>query len=261
MSGFNKEEFSNLLKLSQGKRSLNQFGLNSNVDPGYLSRFINLRKDTPPSPEVLQKIANVAHNNITYTDLMNAAGYLREYRGITGDILDDEERKNRIAQYDYEEEKEMVIKVKNEFYTFIVNNINDKSQITDKLKQLLDKCNAYNQNLKQPELEEVIEKFVNDLMPNTNIIKCEEMLDDLGYEDRWIWENDVNEPIIFLKEKYQIVDDIEEAMKIILEQPGLMLKGELLSDESKIILANAIQMGLRTAEELEKKKNKGDLNE
>lgn len=63
------------------------------------------------------------------------------------------------------------------------------------------------------------------------------------------------------KEKYPDVHDVEEAMKIILEQPGLMLKGELLSDESKIILANAIQMGLRTAEEIEKKKNKGDMNE
>lgn len=63
------------------------------------------------------------------------------------------------------------------------------------------------------------------------------------------------------EEKYPEVHDVEEAMKIILEQPGLMLKGEILSDESKIILANAIQMGLRTAEELEKKKNKGDGNE
>lgn len=65
-----------------------------------------------------------------------------------------------------------------------------------------------------------------------------------------------------IEEKYPDVHDVEEAMKIILEQPGLMLKGELLSDESKIILANAIQMGLRTAEELEKKKkNKGDGND
>lgn len=63
------------------------------------------------------------------------------------------------------------------------------------------------------------------------------------------------------KDKYDPVDDIEEAMKIILEQPGLMLKGSILSDESKIILANAIQMGLRTAEEIEKKKNKGDSND
>lgn len=66
-----------------------------------------------------------------------------------------------------------------------------------------------------------------------------------------------------LEEKYPEIHDVEEAMKIILSQPGLMLKGEILSDESKIILANAIQMGLRTAEELEKKKkaNKGDDNE
>ena len=65
-----------------------------------------------------------------------------------------------------------------------------------------------------------------------------------------------------VEEKYSEVHDVEEAMKIILAQPGLMLKGELLSDESKIILANAIQMGLRTAEELEKKKkNKGDVND
>jgi len=63
------------------------------------------------------------------------------------------------------------------------------------------------------------------------------------------------------KEKHQQVNDVAEAMKIILAQPGLMLKGEMLSDESKIILANAIQMGLNTAEELEKKKSKGDKHE
>ncbi|SHH54042.1 Helix-turn-helix domain-containing protein [Caloranaerobacter azorensis DSM 13643] len=56
------------------------------------------------------------------------------------------------------------------------------------------------------------------------------------------------------EEKYPEVTDVEEAMKIILEQPGLMLNGELLTDEDKIILANAIQMGLRTAEEMRKKR-------
>ncbi len=62
-------------------------------------------------------------------------------------------------------------------------------------------------------------------------------------------------------ERYPDVHDVEEAIKIILAQPGLMLKGEMLSDESKIILANAIQMGLRTAEELERKKKKEDNGE
>lgn len=54
------------------------------------------------------------------------------------------------------------------------------------------------------------------------------------------------------------ITDVEEAMKVILDQPGLMLKGELLSDESKIILANSILNGIKLAEELEALKRKED---
>lgn len=49
------------------------------------------------------------------------------------------------------------------------------------------------------------------------------------------------------------VADVKQAMEIILSQPGLMLNGEMLSDESKIALANAIQMGLAYAEQMQKK--------
>lgn len=45
-------------------------------------------------------------------------------------------------------------------------------------------------------------------------------------------------------------------MDLILNQPGLMLNGEMLSDESKIALANAIQMGLSYAEQMQKKDKK-----
>ncbi|AFK87736.1 transcriptional regulator [Thermoanaerobacterium phage THSA-485A] len=55
------------------------------------------------------------------------------------------------------------------------------------------------------------------------------------------------------KEKFPKVTDVKEALKIIMAQPGLMLNGELLSDESKIALANAIQMGLAYAERMQKK--------
>jgi transcriptional regulator with XRE-family HTH domain len=55
------------------------------------------------------------------------------------------------------------------------------------------------------------------------------------------------------KEKFPKVTDVKEALKIIMAQPGLMLNGELLSDESKIALANAIQMGLAYAEQMQKK--------
>lgn len=49
------------------------------------------------------------------------------------------------------------------------------------------------------------------------------------------------------------ITDVKEAMNLILSQPGLMLNGEILSDESKIALANAIQMGLAYAEQMQKK--------
>ncbi|WIF95057.1 helix-turn-helix domain-containing protein [Caminicella sporogenes] len=58
------------------------------------------------------------------------------------------------------------------------------------------------------------------------------------------------------EEKYPEVNDVEEAMKIILEQPGLMLNGELLTDEDKLILANSIQIGLRLAEERRRERQK-----
>lgn len=63
--------------------------------------------------------------------------------------------------------------------------------------------------------------------------------------------NDDNVPV---EKLYPEVNDIEEAMKIIMEQPGLMLNGELLTDEDKMILANSIQIGLRLAEERRRKR-------
>ena len=49
------------------------------------------------------------------------------------------------------------------------------------------------------------------------------------------------------------ITDVKKAMELILSQPGLMLNGEMLSDESKIALANAIQMGLAYAEQMQKR--------
>ena len=55
---------------------------------------------------------------------------------------------------------------------------------------------------------------------------------------------------------YSTITDIKKAMELILSQPGLMLNGEMLSDESKIALANAIQMGLAYAEQMQNKEKK-----
>lgn len=73
---FNKEALSILLEKAKGDRSLNQFGLRSRVDAGYLSRLINQKVENPPSPEILMKIGDVAHNGVTYEELMKVVGYI-----------------------------------------------------------------------------------------------------------------------------------------------------------------------------------------
>ena len=65
---------------------------------------------------------------------------------------------------------------------------------------------------------------------------------------------DIEEPPVYNNApKYTPITDVKQAMEVILAQPGLMLNGEALSDESKIALANAINMGLVYAEQMQKK--------
>ncbi|NPV27089.1 MAG: hypothetical protein HPY81_06495 [Firmicutes bacterium] len=76
MERFNKFEFARLLNIAKGQRSINQYGLQSEVDPGYISRLLRGLVDSPPLPPTIKKLADKAHNEITYEDLMVAAGYL-----------------------------------------------------------------------------------------------------------------------------------------------------------------------------------------
>jgi len=50
------------------------------------------------------------------------------------------------------------------------------------------------------------------------------------------------------------ISDVKSALDIILSNPRLMINGKVLSEKSKIALANAIQLGLKQTEEMERKK-------
>lgn len=65
-----------LLTLAKGDRSWNQYALNSGVDSGHISKIRNNHLKSPPKPNILSKLAQKAHNGVTYNDLMEAAGYL-----------------------------------------------------------------------------------------------------------------------------------------------------------------------------------------
>lgn len=52
------------------------------------------------------------------------------------------------------------------------------------------------------------------------------------------------------------ITTVEDALKIIESQEGLMLKGEVLTDDDKILLANALQLGMKYVLEKRDKEKK-----
>ncbi|MDO4170577.1 MAG: hypothetical protein Q4D45_11850 [Lachnospiraceae bacterium] len=72
---FNKEKFQNLLNLAKGSRSQKDFARDANLSLAYVCKHLNGTLDVPPVPKTLFKIAHAAQNDITYEDLLDAAGY------------------------------------------------------------------------------------------------------------------------------------------------------------------------------------------
>lgn len=73
---FNKEKFSIILnsiyKTFDNQRS---FADATGVNRGYLSQYINKKLDNPPTPKILEKIANASKGLATYDELMLICGY------------------------------------------------------------------------------------------------------------------------------------------------------------------------------------------
>lgn len=74
---FNKEKFSNILnEIYKKYPNQRDFAEATGVNRGYLSRYINKKLDAPPTPGILQKIANGSKNITTYEELMDICGYI-----------------------------------------------------------------------------------------------------------------------------------------------------------------------------------------
>ncbi|CAK7067036.1 helix-turn-helix domain-containing protein [Tissierella sp.] len=54
------------------------------------------------------------------------------------------------------------------------------------------------------------------------------------------------------------IQSVEDALEIIESQEGLMLKGETLTDEDKILLANALQLGMKYVLDKKQKEKEKD---
>ena len=82
---FNPELLIELVKQAKGNRTLNQFAKQCGVDAGTLSRIIANKNKQAPKPDTLKKIADQAYNNVTFNELMVAAGHIPEDENIKND--------------------------------------------------------------------------------------------------------------------------------------------------------------------------------
>jgi transcriptional regulator with XRE-family HTH domain len=73
---FDKEKFKELLFDAMGERTQEEFAELCDVNRTYISKYLNMRLDNPPSPNILKRIAQNARNEITYEQLMDAAGHI-----------------------------------------------------------------------------------------------------------------------------------------------------------------------------------------
>lgn len=75
-TNFNKEEFASLLDKAKGNRSINQYAKETDVSAAHISRFLRQLIDAAPNPETISKFADKAYNDVSYRDMMSAAGHI-----------------------------------------------------------------------------------------------------------------------------------------------------------------------------------------
>lgn len=74
---FDKNKFATILKkISSLYSNQREFAEKSGINRTYLSKYINLALDNPPSPKVLEKLAKSSFGEVRYKDLMLICGYV-----------------------------------------------------------------------------------------------------------------------------------------------------------------------------------------
>ena len=97
---FNKEMFAVLLDRAKGDRSINQYANETGVSAAHISRFLREMIDAPPTPETISKFAQRAGGDVSYADMMIAAGYINE--GSVGQEDSPQSRRDEIIRIEQE---------------------------------------------------------------------------------------------------------------------------------------------------------------
>lgn len=76
---FNKVKFSNILSnINETYDTMTEFAQKAEFDRTYISKYINMKLDNPPTPKILVKIAKASNKITTYEELMLICGYINK---------------------------------------------------------------------------------------------------------------------------------------------------------------------------------------
>lgn len=205
---FNKEKFSEiLLNIVNQYESISDFANTSKVGRSYLSKYINEKISSPPSPKVLNKIANYSKGLITYEELMIICGHINSTSSIHNinldilKILNDE--KSKIHKSLDKNDQKIFNSLINDFNLSILNNenfdinshidgivnITSKNNIINAFNIYSDKFNQYMKlvlsNTFYTPLLKYIKNFDN-ILSNENILDYIYLPEDLRPADEFI---------------------------------------------------------------------------
>ncbi|GEM_PF-1778057 len=87
---FDKSLFSELIQKAKGERTMTKFADDAGTSVSHISRMINAKLESPPSPETIKKLVPTEKNGVTYEDLMIAAGHINKQQlNLFEDYKDD----------------------------------------------------------------------------------------------------------------------------------------------------------------------------
>lgn len=102
---FNKNKFAQVLKnINETYSSQRDFAKKSEINRTYLSQYMNMKLDDPPTPKTLKKLAYSSNGITTYEALMVICGYISNDNSSNAtllalyeelNVLEEKHRKNR----------------------------------------------------------------------------------------------------------------------------------------------------------------------
>lgn len=112
-------------------KSIREFAKEADVGHSYLSKILNGKRENPPSPEILEKLAEAL--NIDYNILMQKAGYLK--------VINEKNIKENISdELTYEEKIKVIKKLFDDLeveYIEVINEARKKDLSPEDLKTII----------------------------------------------------------------------------------------------------------------------------